>query len=154
MEIEAVVNGVAMTLQCSMGTNLLCALRDAGVLSPKTACEEGRCGACSVLNDGAVVYSCLLPALACHGAAITTVEAGVAADLTEALVARGAVQCGFCTPGFVVTIEALLARYAARPLDDATVRAALSGNLCRCTGYEGLVAATLDVHLERTTVSS
>jgi aerobic-type carbon monoxide dehydrogenase small subunit (CoxS/CutS family) len=149
LDIDVTVNGNPMTLSSSTGASLLRALRDNGVLSPKGACEEGRCGSCTVLLAREAVYSCLIPAASCEGATIGTVDGGVADDLTDALIQRGAVQCGFCTPGFVMAIEALLDRYTGHVLDDAQVRAGLSGNLCRCTGYEAIVRAALDVHRGR-----
>jgi carbon-monoxide dehydrogenase small subunit len=149
VRIDATVNGEPVPLTAPLDGSLLHALRDAGVLSPKAGCEEGRCGSCSVRLEGDVVYACLVPAVRCDGARIDTAEGGVPADLADALVAHGAVQCGFCTPGFVMAIEDLLSRTRQRPLTEQGVRAALSGNLCRCTGYAAIVAAVLDVHQAR-----
>jgi aerobic-type carbon monoxide dehydrogenase small subunit (CoxS/CutS family) len=147
--IDATVNGAPVALTAPLDGSLLHALRDAGLLSPKAGCEEGRCGACSVRLEGDLVYSCLVPAVRCDEARIDTAEGGVPGDLADALVAQGAVQCGFCTPGFVLAIEDLLSRAGPGPLTEPDVRAALSGNLCRCTGYAAIVAAVLDVHQGR-----
>lgn len=117
----------------------------------KLGCEQGVCGACTVLLDGATARSCLVLAAQADESDIVTVE-GVASlseagrDLQEAFARHDALQCGYCTPGFLVAGVELLQR---DHLDEATVRAALSGNLCRCTGYGGIVAAILDVHENR-----
>ena len=109
-------------------------------------CEHGVCGACTVLLDGEPVRSCLLFAVQCDGHTLTTVE-GLAPDerrlnpLQQAFHETHALQCGFCTPGFLLTLEAFL-KENARPTEDE-VRAALSGNLCRCTGYQHIVEAAL-----------
>jgi carbon-monoxide dehydrogenase small subunit len=107
-------------------------------------CEHGACGACTVLVDGAAVRSCLMFAVQADGTEVTTVEGIAAADGTlspvqAALRGCHGLQCGFCTPGFVVTITALLDENP-RP-DEGEIRDALSGNLCRCTGYQGILAA-------------
>lgn len=107
-------------------------------------CEHGACGACTVLVDGAAVRSCLMFAVQADGAEVTTVEGIAAADGTlspvqEAMRDCHGLQCGFCTPGFVVTITALLEENS-HP-DEQEIREALSGNLCRCTGYQGTLAA-------------
>ena len=126
------------------GESLLFALRDhLGLPGSKNACEQGECGSCSVYLDGAVVCSCLVLAAQAQGRDVITVE-GIAngADLHEvqrAFVEAGAVQCGFCTPGLIVTSHDLLARNP-RPTD-AEIREALAGNLCRCTGYEKILDA-------------
>jgi aerobic carbon-monoxide dehydrogenase small subunit len=120
------------------GESLLYALRERlGFPGSKNACEQGECGSCSVLLDGELVCSCLVLAAQAEGHDVVTVE-GLAEDgrlhrVQEAFIATGAVQCGFCTPGLVVAAADLLA-HNADPSDDA-IREALSGNLCRCTGY-------------------
>ena len=120
------------------GSNLLYLLREhLGLPGSKNACEQGECGSCSVLLDGKLVCSCLVLAAQAEGHDVITVE-GLAVDgrlhrVQEAFVAAGAVQCGFCTPGLIVAAADLLEQNG-DPSDDA-IREALSGNLCRCTGY-------------------
>ena len=129
------------------GESLLSALRDhLDLPGSKNACEQGECGSCSVLIDGVLTCSCLVLAAAAVGRDITTVE-GLTADgelsaVQRAFVDEGAVQCGFCTPGLLVATHDLLARDP-HP-DDSSIREALAGNLCRCTGYEKIIDA---VHL-------
>ncbi|MCI2422243.1 (2Fe-2S)-binding protein [Saccharopolyspora sp. K220] len=122
-----------------------------GLTGTKLGCEQGVCGACTVLLDGESVRSCLVLAAQADEFDVVTVEgltaaSAAAGDLREAFARHDALQCGFCTPGFLVAGVELLAR---DELDEATVREALSGNLCRCTGYGGIVAAILDVHGRR-----
>jgi carbon-monoxide dehydrogenase small subunit len=150
-----VVNGEARQAEGPPLERLLDVLREQlGLAGAKEGCGEGECGACTVLLDGEPVLSCLVPILQCEGREVVTVE-GVAADdegraLIERFVAAGGVQCGACTPGIVVTARALL-REDPRP-SRAAVQRALAGNLCRCTGYEGIFRAfTADA--ERPTVS-
>src|SRR2546428_12906550 len=138
MRIELHVNGEACEADVWEGESLLYALRERlGLPGSKNACEQGECGSCSVLLDGKLVCACLVLAAQAEGHEIVTVE-GLAEDGRlhkgqEAVVAAGAVQCGFCTPGLVVATADLLARNV-DPSDD-DIREALSGNLCRCTGY-------------------
>ena len=117
-----------------------------GLTGVHVGCEHGVCGACTVLLDGAPVRSCLMFAVQMSGAEITTIEGLVEGDtlhpVQEAFRRNHGLQCGFCTPGMVLTSVDLLRRHP-HP-DTNTVREALSGNLCRCTGYEGIVAAVLD----------
>ncbi len=126
------------------GTSLLGLLRDAlHLYGSKNACEQGECGSCSVWLDGALVCSCLVLAAQAHGRNVRTVE-GLREDgrlhpVQEAFVEAGAVQCGFCTPGFVVAVADLLVKDP--DPSPATVREALSGNLCRCTGYQKILDA-------------
>jgi len=136
-----------------LAENLLFVLRERiGLMGSKNACEQGECGSCSVLVDGGLECSCTMLAASAVGREIVTVEGmtprdGGLSDVQEAFVAEGAVQCGFCTPGLVVSVTDLLAR---RP--DATeleVREAISGNLCRCTGYGRILAAVRAVQEER-----
>jgi carbon-monoxide dehydrogenase small subunit len=114
-------------------------------------CEHGVCGACTVLLDGEAVRACLMFAVQANGREVTTIEGLVPedglSDVQEAFRACHGLQCGFCTPGFVVTVTAVL-RDDPDP-DDAAIREALSGNLCRCTGYQGIVAAVHDVVAHR-----
>ena len=123
-----------------LGENLLYVLRERLALpGSKSGCEQGECGSCSVLIDGALVCACLVLAAAAVGAEIATVEGlqpqarGALSDVQHAFVEAGAVQCGFCTPGLVVAAAELLAQ-CPHP-SEAEIREALSGNLCRCTGY-------------------
>jgi carbon-monoxide dehydrogenase small subunit len=138
MRVELRVNGEPVEADVWEGESLLFALRERlGFPGSKNACEQGECGSCSVLLEGKLVCSCLVLAAQADGHDVVTVE-GLAEDgrlhrVQEAFVATGAVQCGFCTPGFVVAAADLLERSPA-PSDDE-LREALSGNLCRCTGY-------------------
>jgi aerobic carbon-monoxide dehydrogenase small subunit len=113
---------------------------DLGLTGTHVGCEHGVCGSCTVLLDGAAVRSCLLLAIQCDGAAITTVE-GLGGDhpLQAAFHEAHGLQCGFCTPGFLMTLVPYLAEHP-DPCDDE-IREALSGNLCRCTGYQNIVKA-------------
>ena len=138
MKIDVTINGERREADVWAGESLLNALRDGfGLPGSKNACEQGECGSCSVLLDGELVCACLVLAAQADGHEVTTVEglsgaAGVH-RVQQAFVDAGAVQCGFCTPGLVVTTVALLDRLP-DPSDDE-IREALSGNLCRCTGY-------------------
>jgi len=133
MKIELSVNGEAHEVDVWEGESLLYALREhAGLYGSKNACEQGECGSCSVLLDGSLVCACLVLAVQAEGHEVVTVE-GLAHPVQEAFVETGAVQCGFCTPGFIVAAADLLQRNPS-PSDDE-MREALSGNLCRCTGY-------------------
>ena len=138
MRVELRVNGVAREADCWEGESLLYALREKlDVPGSKNACEQGECGSCSVLLDGVLVCSCLVLAAQADGHEVTTVEGLAGNDdlhpVQQAFVQAGAVQCGFCTPGLVVATADLLRR-SPHPTDDE-IREALSGNLCRCTGY-------------------
>lgn len=144
MRVALTVNGERREADVWEGESLLFALRERlGLPGSKNACEQGECGSCSVLLDGTLVCSCLVLMAQADGHEVVTVE-GLAADgglhrLQEAFVASGAVQCGFCTPGLVVAAADLLAR-SGDPSDDE-IREALSGNLCRCTGYAKIIDA-------------
>lgn len=144
-ELTLSVNGTLRTATFPRGIRLLDALRRLGYLGVKEGCGEGECGACTVLLNGRPVNSCLVFAKQASGLPVVTVEGighghpdGVH-PFQRALVEEGGVQCGFCTPGIVVTGAHHLAEH--RSLGDAEVRAALSGNLCRCTGYAKVVGA-------------
>ena len=138
MKIALTVNGEQCEADVWAGESLLYALRERlGLYGSKNACEQGECGSCSVLLDGSLVCACLVLAAQAEGHEVVTVE-GLSGDgelhpVQEAFVETGAVQCGFCTPGFVVAATDLL-RQNPDPSDDE-IREALSGNLCRCTGY-------------------
>jgi aerobic carbon-monoxide dehydrogenase small subunit len=138
MRIALTVNGEPMDTDVWPGESLLWTLRERlGLPGSKNACEQGECGSCSVFLDGVLVCACLVLAAQADGHEVVTVE-GLATDgqphpVQQAFVEAGAVQCGFCTPGLVVATVDLLARVP-NPSDDE-IREALSGNLCRCTGY-------------------
>jgi len=126
------------------GESLLFVLRERlGLPGSKNACEQGECGSCTVYLDGVVVCACLVAAGQAQGREVRTVEGLADGDtldpIQQAFIDAGAVQCGFCTPGLLVTAHDLLARDP-QP-SDATIREALSGNLCRCTGYEKIMDA-------------
>jgi aerobic carbon-monoxide dehydrogenase small subunit len=138
MKIALTVNGERRETEIWPGESLLYALRERlGLPGSKNACEQGECGSCSVLLDGTLVCACLVLAAQADGHELITVE-GLGDDarlhpVQEAFAETGAVQCGFCTPGLIVATVDLLARNG-QPSDDE-IREALSGNLCRCTGY-------------------
>ena len=147
MRISITINSEHLETDVWAGESLLTTLRDRlGLPGSKNACEQGECGSCSVLLDGELVCSCLVLAAQADGHEVVTVE-GLAEDerlhpVQTAFAETGAVQCGFCTPGFVVAAADLLRRVP-DPSDDE-IREALSGNLCRCTGYQKILDA---VHL-------
>jgi carbon-monoxide dehydrogenase small subunit len=138
VKLSITINGERREADVWGGESLLNALRDGfGLPGSKNACEQGECGSCSVLLDGELVCSCLVLAAQADGHEVTTVEGLRDGDglhrVQQAFVEAGAVQCGFCTPGLVVATAALLEEVPS-PSDDE-IREALSGNLCRCTGY-------------------
>ncbi|MFN0161637.1 MAG: (2Fe-2S)-binding protein [Burkholderiales bacterium] len=144
--IELTVNGEAHAVEVPAKRLLADLLRDDLLLTgTKRGCETGVCGACSVLVDGRLVKSCLMLAVQARGAQVSTVE-GLATSgqlnlLQQCFAAHGGLQCGYCTPGFLMAATALL---AANPNPtEAEVREALDGNLCRCTGYAGIVESVL-----------
>jgi aerobic carbon-monoxide dehydrogenase small subunit len=145
VRIALTVNGDAREAEVWAGESLLTALRDRlGLPGSKNACEQGECGSCSVLLDGTLVCACLVLAAQADGHEVVTVE-GLTAEngdlhpVQKAFVDAGAVQCGFCTPGLVVAAADLL-QDKLDPTDDE-IREALSGNLCRCTGYQKILDA-------------
>ena len=144
MVVRTRVNGEWREAEVWPGTSLLTFLRDGvGLYGSKNACEQGECGSCSVWLDGALVCSCLVLAAQAHDREVRTVESlnngGRLHAVQEAFVETGAVQCGFCTPGFVVAVADLLAKEPNPSV--ATVKEALSGNICRCTGYQKILDA-------------
>jgi carbon-monoxide dehydrogenase small subunit len=146
------VNGVAYPVELEPGTSLLAAVRDAiGLTGAKEGCDDSECGACMMLLDGKPVNSCSYLALQAEGSEVTTVEGLANGDalspLQAAFLEHGGVQCGFCTPGMLVSATALLETNPS-PTEDET-RIALAGNLCRCTGYDGIVKAVLAVASSR-----
>ena len=151
------VNGGEQRVEVLGAESLAVVLRERlGLTGTKIACERGECGACTVLIDGAPVMSCILPAVLVEGD-VETIE-GVAAeiaDLRAEFADRGAFQCGFCTPGQLVHATALLRDGSAgSSLRDDAIRHQLSGNICRCTGYQAIVAAVSAVAERRTAGSS
>jgi len=145
VKIDLFLNGSASAWEIEPGETLLAALRRYSCLSVKRGCESGDCGACTVLVDGQPVNSCVMAAAGVRGHRVATME-GLRFDplmqrLQECFLAAGAIQCGYCTPGMLISVYALLK--AGGELDEATVREALSGNLCRCTGYLKPVQAVL-----------
>jgi carbon-monoxide dehydrogenase small subunit len=138
------VNGTSFTVELEAGRTLLSVLRgELGLTGSKEGCDDSECGACMVLVDGRPVNSCSFLALQADGRAVTTVE-GLASGselhpLQRAFLEHGGVQCGFCTPGMLISATALLASNP-DPTEEE-IRTGLSGNLCRCTGYVGIVAA-------------
>ena len=138
------VNGETVTLRLSPRRHLGDVLREElGLTGTHLGCEHGVCGACTVRLDGEIVRACLTLAVQCEGAAIETVEGlsdtGEVADLQEAFRTRNALQCGYCTPGMIVTAQDLLRRDPAPSRDE--IREHISGNYCRCTGYHAIVDA-------------
>ena len=138
LELTFTLNGQPVTHNVPLDARLLDVLRyDCGCTGTKEGCGEGECGACTVLLDGLPVNSCLVPALQAAGRNVQTVESAEPA-LLEKLNAAGATQCGACTPGIVMTTRWL--RDHADLLDETSLRELMSGNLCRCTGYDGVMA--------------
>ncbi|HEX2104531.1 MAG TPA: (2Fe-2S)-binding protein [Solirubrobacteraceae bacterium] len=152
MRIEVQINGRPYAGDVEPRTLLSDFIRhQAGLTGTHVGCEHGVCGACTIQLDGETVRSCLMLAAQANGRSLLTVE-GLAGDgdlhpLQEAFQEHHALQCGFCTPGFLLSAEALL-RERPNP-SEREVREALAGNLCRCTGYEGIVKAVLDVAAAR-----
>ncbi len=147
-EITLKVNNLSYTVPVEPDETLLTLLREKlDITSPKRGCEMGECGACTVIMNGKTVNSCLVLAIECEGADILTVEGlsnnGNLHPLQKAFIDKGAVQCGFCTPGMLMSAKALLDENPNPTEHD--VREAIAGNLCRCTGYKPIVDAVLDV---------
>jgi carbon-monoxide dehydrogenase small subunit len=141
------INGEDVEFLAEPGTSLLAALReDLGLTGSKEGCNNGNCGACNVILNGSLVNACCVLAVEVNGGELTTIE-GVAPavglhPLQQAFLEEAALQCGICTPGFIVAAKALL---DAEPnADEARIRHWLAGNLCRCTGYDKIVRAVLD----------
>jgi carbon-monoxide dehydrogenase small subunit len=147
--ITVTVNGTVHTLTVASHHTLLDVLRDdLGLTGTNEGCRMGDCGACTVLMDGLRVPACLVLAVNADGADMLTIE-GLAEDgrlhpLQAAFVRHGALQCGFCTPGMIMSAAAILEEMPERPLTESTLREALTGNLCRCTGYAKIIAAILE----------
>ena len=147
VHVQTRINGEGVEFLCEPRQSLLEVLReDLGLTGTKEGCSNGNCGACSVLLDGILVDSCLVLAVETNGKDVTTVE-GVATSgklhpLQQKFLEHAALQCGICTPGFIIAAKALLAKNP-RPTEHQ-VRYWLAGNLCRCTGYDKIVRAVLD----------
>jgi len=145
-QITLTVNNLKYTANVDPGETLLNLLREKlDITSPKKGCEMGECGACTVIIDGKAVNSCLVPAAECSGSVVLTVEGlktnGELHPLQKAFIEKGAVQCGFCTPGMLISAKALLDKNPIPTEHD--VREAIAGNFCRCTGYKPIVEAVL-----------
>lgn len=143
-QITVTINGETEVVNVPSNITVLQMLREnLGLTGTKNGCSAGECGACTVMINGEPVNSCLVLAVECDGADITTVEGlalnGQLSPVQEAIIAQAGVQCGFCTPGVLISAQALLERNP-QP-DDGQIRAALVGNLCRCTGYLRLIEA-------------
>ena len=152
IDIGLRVNGEDVRERVEARTTLVDFLReDLGLTGSHVGCEQGVCGACTVLVDGEVVRGCLVLAVQCDGAEVQTIEgisdSGVIADLQDAFARRNALQCGFCTPGMLIGAHELLSRGGVP--SRATIREHLSGNYCRCTGYQAIVDAIESTALTR-----
>ena len=147
VHVQADINGNQTDFLCEPRQSLLEVLRDVlGMTGTKEGCNDGNCGACTVIFDGRIVDSCLVLAVEAQGKEITTIE-GVATPeglhpIQQAFLEQAALQCGICTPGFIVAAKGLLDQEP--EVDEARVRHWLAGNLCRCTGYDKIVRAVLD----------
>ena len=152
MSVTLTVNGSLLTLEAPPAARLLDVLRERlGLTGTKEGCGEGECGACTVLLDGVPVNSCLVALGQCAGREVTTVEGlGDAMHLTplqQAMVTEGGAQCGICTPGMLLSAEALLREKPAPT--DGEIREAIAGNVCRCTGYQRIVNAVTEAAKRR-----
>ena len=144
--LEMTVNGKSVTLQVDGLRSLADVLREElGLTGTKIGCREGECGACTVLLDGQAVNSCLIPAMKAQGSQVVTIEGLGTVEsphpVQKAIAEAGGVQCGYCTPGFIVSAVALLEENPKPKV--AEVQEALAGNLCRCTGYRRIVLGVL-----------
>jgi len=145
--ITATINGEEMEFLCEPRQSLLEVLRETlGLMGAKEGCNNGNCGACNVILDGVLVNSCIVLAVEIQGRSVTTIEGIASPDglhpLQQKFIEHAALQCGFCTPGFIVASKALLDQNP--DPSEQEVRAWLAGNLCRCTGYDRIVKAVLD----------
>lgn len=147
IRVQCEVNGKVMSFEAHPMARLLDVLREqAGLTGTKEGCGEGECGACSIVMDGALVNSCLIPALQADGAKISTIEGVSGADelsaVQQAFLAHGGAQCGICTPGMILAARNLLSRNP-QPTENE-IREALAGNLCRCTGYTRIFESVVE----------
>ncbi len=141
MEIKLHINAVEVTMQTEAGENLATALRRHGYTEVRTGCDTGSCGLCTVWIDGKPALSCSTLAMRASGKNVTTIK-GIGAEaesLAKALVSEGADQCGYCSPGFILTVVAMRRELESPTIED--IKHYLNGNLCRCTGYEGQLRA-------------
>ena len=144
VSLTMVVNGKTVEVRIAPDELLVDVLRDRlGLTGTKVGCNEGECGACTVIMEGKAVLSCLIPAMRAQGKQITTIEGLSDGDtlhpLQQAFVEHGAVQCGYCIPGFIMSAKALLDENAHPTRDE--IKEAVAGNLCRCTGYVKILEA-------------
>lgn len=153
-DIHLVVNGTPRAARVEGRTHLADVLRhELGLTGTHIGCEHGVCGACTVLVDGVSVRSCLMFGVQACGKRVETIEGlaaeGALSEMQAALARHGGLQCGYCTPGVLMTLKELLAEARGRVLTEDEVRTALSGNLCRCTGYQGMVDAAMELMLRQ-----
>jgi carbon-monoxide dehydrogenase small subunit len=147
VHVQTTINGNQVDFLCEPRQSLLECLRDVvGLTGTKEGCNDGNCGACTVIFDGRIVTSCLVLAVEAEGKEITTIE-GIASaaglhPIQQAFLENASLQCGICTPGFIVASKALLDREP--DADEGRIRHWLAGNLCRCTGYDKIIRAVLD----------
>jgi len=147
VHVETTINGNQVNFLCEPRQSLLECLRDVlGMTGTKEGCNDGNCGACTVLLDGRIVTSCLVLGVEAQGQEITTIEGVASAEglhpVQQAFLENASLQCGICTPGFIVATKALLDREP--DADEGRIRHWLAGNLCRCTGYDKIIRAVLD----------
>ena len=147
VHVETTINGNQVNFLCEPRQSLLECLRDVvGMTGTKEGCNDGNCGACTVIFEGRIITSCLVLAVEVQGKEITTVEGIASAEglhpVQQAFLENASLQCGICTPGFIVASKALLDREP--DADEGRIRHWLAGNLCRCTGYDKIIRAVLD----------
>ena len=145
--VQATINGEDVNFLCEPRQSLLEVLRDVlGMTGTKEGCNDGNCGACTVIFDGRIIDSCLVLGVEVQGREVTTIEGLATADglhpIQQAFLENAALQCGICTPGFIVAAKGLLDEEP--DADEGRIRHWLAGNLCRCTGYDKIVRAVLD----------
>ena len=145
--VQATINGEEVNFLCEPRQSLLEVLRDVlGMTGTKEGCNDGNCGACTVIFDGRIIDSCLVLGVEIQGREVTTIEGLATADglhpIQQAFLENAALQCGICTPGFIVASKGLLDEEP--DADEGRIRHWLAGNLCRCTGYDKIVRAVLD----------
>ncbi len=151
VHVQTTINGESVDFLCEPRQSLLEVLRDVlGLTGSKEGCNDGNCGACTVNFDGRIVDSCLVLAVEAQGKEVNTIESLATAEglhpLQQAFLEHAALQCGICTPGFIVAAKGLLDQEP--EVDEARVRHWLAGNLCRCTGYDKIVRAVLDASVK------